>query len=85
MRIPADLFRRAGLPTPADTAKYFNRTHKTAARWHREHDVPDVLAELLAIRAGKMPWSGFEGYECIGGAIYAPGHGDGVNAQQLAS
>ncbi len=40
---------------------------------------------MLAIRAGKMPWPGFNGFVCVRGAIYAPGFADGITADNIAA
>ena len=85
MRIQSDLFRRAALTTPQETADYFSRSIKTAERWHRTRAVPVDVGKLLNIRAGQMPYPGFAGFECIRGAIYAPGYADGVTADNIAA
>lgn len=59
--------------TSEAAAEFCMVSPQTYRRW-RSDRVPNRTAlRLLAIRAGFVPWSGWEGWEVHGGLLYPPG------------
>jgi hypothetical protein len=62
----------AGLSLPA-AAAFCMVSPETFRRW-RSDRVPNRTAlRLLAIKAGLVPWTGWEGWEVHGGLLFPPG------------
>lgn len=49
----------------------------TYRRWGRDRSPSPTAVRLLAIRAGFVPWPGWEGWEVDNGRLFAPGYSRG--------
>ena len=61
----------AGLSVPG-TAEYLGVTVRTVQRW-RKGGAPDWALFMLRVRAGHMPWPGWEGWQIDNGYLFPPG------------
>lgn len=74
----------AGL-SESDAADFCLVSPHTYRRWLRDRPPRPAMARLMAIRAGYLPWPGWEGWEVHNGLLFPPGFDrHGLGPEQVA-
>lgn len=60
-----------------DAAALCGVSKETYRRWGKDRPPNQAALRLLAIRAGYVPWDGWEGWEIHGGYLFPPGYHKG--------
>lgn len=68
--------------SPAEAAAFLGVTPRTYRRWLKGSP-PEWARLLLAIRAGFVPWDGWQGWQMVNAGIVPPGYRDAVTPGQI--
>lgn len=69
--------------TRNQTAEYLGVSVQTYRRWLNDRSPNVTAVRLLAIRAGYLPWPGWQDWEMHAGKLYPPGYRQGIGPGEI--